>query len=105
MFCRGGGFFIIAFFASFFPTPDTSDISIAAYGIAIRIEQIILLPAIGLNFACLSLTGQNFGAVKYDRIREGYQVCLKYSLVLMINLGVLFFFLALVFLCAYLQMT
>ena len=92
MFCRGGGFFIIAFFASFFPTPDTSDITIAAYGIAIRIEQIILLPAIGLNFACLSLTGQNFGAVKYDRIQEGYLVCLKYSLVLMIIGSAFLFF-------------
>ena len=85
MFCVGAGFFIIIFFASFFPTPDTSSISVASYGIAIRIEQIILMPAIGLEF-CLSwhLTGQNFGAVKYDRIREGYLICLKYGLILMV---------------------
>ena len=63
MLCEAAGFFIITFFVSFFPTTDTSNVSIAAYGIAIRIEQIILLPAIGLNFACLSLTGQNYGAV------------------------------------------
>ena len=84
MFCVGAGFFIIIFFASFFPSPDTSSISVASYGIAIRIEQIILMPAIGLNFACLALTGQNFGAVKYDRIREGYLICLKYGLILMV---------------------
>ena len=36
MFCRGGGFFIIAFFASFFPTPDTSDISADGLAIAQR---------------------------------------------------------------------
>ena len=83
MFAVGAGFFIITFFVSFFPTPETSDVSIAAYGIAIRIEQIILLPAIGLNFACLSLTGQNYGALNLDRIREGYLTCLKYGLVML----------------------
>jgi putative MATE family efflux protein len=83
MFAVGAGFFIITFFVSFFPTPETSDVSIAAYGIAIRIEQIILLPAIGLNFACLSLTGQNYGALNLDRIREGYLTCLKYGLILL----------------------
>ena len=80
MFAVSAGFFIITFFVSYFPTPETSAVSIAAYGIAIRIEQIILLPAIGLNFACLSLTGQNYGALKFDRIREGYLISMKYGL-------------------------
>ena len=92
MFCVSAGFFVITFFASFFPSPDTSNISIASYGIAIRIEQIILLPAIGLNFACLSLTGQNFGAHKYHRIREGYLICLKYGLILMLCGSLLLYF-------------
>ena len=92
MFCVSAGFFVITFFASFFPSPDTSNISIASYGIAIRIEQIILLPAIGLNFACLSLTGQNFGALKYHRILEGYLVCLKYGLILMLCGSLLLYF-------------
>jgi len=92
MFCVSAGFFVITFFASFFPSPDTSNISIASYGIAIRIEQIILLPAIGLNFACLSLTGQNFGALKYHRILEGYLVCLKYGLILMLCGSFLLYF-------------
>ena len=92
MFCVSAGFFVITFFASFFPSPDTSNISIASYGIAIRIEQIILLPAIGLNFACLSLTGQNFGAHKYHRIREGYLLCLKYGLILMLCGSLLLYF-------------
>ena len=92
MFCVSAGFFVITFFASFFPSPDTSNISIASYGIAIRIEQIILLPAIGLNFACLSLTGQNFGALKYHRIQEGYLVCLKNGLILMLCGSLLLYF-------------
>ena len=86
------GFFIITFFASFFPTQDTSSISVAAYGIALRIEQIILLPAIGLHFACLSLTGQNFGAMKYDRIKESYLTCIKYGFIMMIIGGFFIFF-------------
>ena len=92
MFAVSFGFFIITFFVSFFPTPETSDVSIAAYGIAIRIEQIILLPAIGLNFACLALTGQNYGALNIDRIREGYLTCLKYGLILLFFGGVILYF-------------
>ena len=90
--CIASGFFIITFFASFFPTQDTSSGSVAAYGIAIRIEQIILLPAIGLHFACLSITGQNFGAMKYDRIKEAYLTCIKYGLVMMTTGGLIIFF-------------
>ena len=92
MFCVAAGFFIITFFVSFFPTPETSDVSIAAYGIAIRIEQIILLPAIGLNFACLSLTGQNYGALKFDRIREGYLTSMKYGFTILFFGGLILYF-------------
>ena len=90
--CMAAGFFIIIFFASFFPTEATSSSSVAAYGIALRIEQIILLPAIGLHFACLSLTGQNFGAKKFDRVREAYLTCIKYGLIMMIAGGLIIFF-------------
>ena len=90
--CMAAGFFIIIFFASFFPTETTSSSSVAAYGIALRIEQIILLPAIGLHFACLSLTGQNFGAKKFDRVREAYLTCIKYGLIMMIAGGLIIFF-------------
>jgi putative MATE family efflux protein len=92
MFAVGAGFFIITFFVSFFPTPETSDVSIAAYGIAIRVEQIILLPAIGLNFACLALTGQNYGALQFDRIREGYLTAMKYGFTILFFGGLILYF-------------
>ena len=92
MFAVGAGFFIITFFVSYFPTPETSNVSIAAYGIAIRIEQIILLPAIGLNFACLSLVGQNYGALKFDRIRETYLTSMKYGFILLFLGGLILYF-------------
>ena len=51
-----------------------------------------MLPAIGLNFACLALTGQNYGALNIDRIREAYLTCLKYGLILLFFGGVILYF-------------
>ena len=83
------GIFIITLFISKFSTE-----SVAAYGIATRIEQIILLPTIGLNIAVLSMTGQNNGARKPERIRETLRATMKYGLIMMVTGGFLLFFLA-----------
>ena len=74
----GIGIFIITYFIS--PFGETA---VAAYGIATRIEQIALLPVIGITIACLSIVGQNNGAKKYDRITETYKLCLKYGIAIM----------------------
>lgn len=66
--------------------------AIAAYGVATRIEQIILLPVIGLNMAVLSLVGQNNGAKKINRLREIYLVAVKYGIYIMTIGSVLLFF-------------
>jgi len=68
------GIFIITYFISPFGKS-----AVAAYGIATRIDQIVLMPAIGLNIACLTLIGQNNGAKKYDRVRLVYKTVLKYG--------------------------
>jgi putative MATE family efflux protein len=47
---------------------------VAAYGVAIRIEQIVLLPSIGLNVAVLSIVSQNNGAKAYERVKECVKV-------------------------------
>jgi len=83
------GIFIITLFISKFSTE-----SVAAYGIATRIEQILLLPTIGLNIAVLSMTGQNNGAKKPERIRETLETTMKYGLVMMVAGGLLLYFLA-----------
>jgi Na+-driven multidrug efflux pump len=83
------GIFVITWFISMFSTE-----SVAAYGIATRIEQIVLLPTIGLNIAVLSMTGQNNGARKPGRIRETLHTTMKYGLVMMIVGGLLLFPLA-----------
>lgn len=60
-----------------------SDASTAGYGAAMRLEQLALLPAIGLNAATLALVGQNYGAGKFDRVRETYSAALKIGIVIM----------------------
>jgi len=78
------GIFVITWFASRFGKEP-----VAGYGIATRIEQMILLPTIGLNFAVLSLAGQNFGAGRIDRVKEAWYTTLKFGLALMAGGAVL----------------
>ena len=83
------GIFIITWFVSMF-----SDEGVAAYGIATRIEQIILLPTIGLNIAVLTLTGQNNGANKPHRIQETLQTTRKIGILMMVAGGMILYPLA-----------
>ena len=59
------GAFMITYFVS-----QYGENAVAGYGTALRIEQIALIPAIGINIAVLTLIGQNNGAKRMDRIRE-----------------------------------
>lgn len=61
----GIGIFIITYFVKNF-----GESAVAAYGICVRIEQVILLPTIGLSMAALSMVGQNNGAGEIDRVRD-----------------------------------
>jgi len=81
------GIFVITWFIARF-----SKEGVAAYGIATRVEQIFLLPTIGLNIAMLSLTGQNNGARRFDRIHEARRLGLVYGLAMMTVAGVIVFF-------------
>jgi len=64
---------------------------VAAYGVSVRIEQIILLPSIGLNVAVLSLVSQNNGAKLYDRVKETVSLAQKIGFIMWI-IGMLFIF-------------
>ncbi|MDD2899993.1 MAG: MATE family efflux transporter [Desulfuromonadaceae bacterium] len=68
------GIFIITWYVGHF-----GEQAVAAYGIGTRIEQIALLPIMGLNISTLALTAQNYGAERIDRIRETVQVSLRYG--------------------------
>jgi putative MATE family efflux protein len=75
----GIGILVITYFVN-----EYGSEAVAAYGIATRIEQIILLPAIGLNMAVLAVVGQNNGAGLFDRVRETVRVSLKFGLYVLI---------------------
>jgi putative MATE family efflux protein len=53
--------------------------AVAAYGIATRIEQLALLPAIGLNMAVLAVVGQNHGAGQTERAWMAVRAALRYG--------------------------
>ena len=81
------GAFIITYFVSTF-----GESTVAGYGVALRVEQIVLIPGIGINIAVLTLIGQNNGAKKYDRIREIIRIAIRYSLYISTFAAVFIFF-------------
>ena len=83
----GVGIFNILYFIGQF-----GDLATAGYGAALRVEQVFLLPVIGLNTAVLSIGGQNFGAKKFNRIRELYSKALLFGSSFMAGAGVILFF-------------
>lgn len=72
------GLGLVNFFLSKFTGADIpeffrgGDHALAGYGIALRIEQLALVPTFGLGIALSALVGQNNGAKKIGRIRESY---------------------------------
>ena len=83
----GVGIFNILYFIGQF-----GDLATAGYGAALRIEQVFLLPVIGLNTAVLSIGGQNFGAKAFNRIRELYKKALFFGCSFMVVAGIILFF-------------
>ncbi|WP_343562565.1 MATE family efflux transporter [Kiloniella sp. b19] len=63
--------------------------TVAAYGIALRVEQLILLPSIGLTMAMLPILAQNFGAERIDRLRYAFWWGLSVGLGYMVVAGTL----------------
>jgi len=56
--------------------------SVAAFGIGYRVEQIILLPMLGLNTAVMSIISNNFGARNFERIDEVINKSLRYGYIM-----------------------
>lgn len=83
MFLMSFGSIITIYFVSFYGVK-----AVAAFGIGYRVEQIILLPMLGLNTAVMAIVSNNFGAKNFDRINEVINKALKYGYI-MSALGVL----------------
>ena len=67
--------------------------AIAAQKIGLQIESITYMVVGGLHGAIAAFTGQNFGAKKYDRIKEGYNAALKIGLIYSLLMAFIFIFL------------
>lgn len=78
------GIFVLTWFVKHFGKE-----AVAASGIATRIEQVVLLPVIGLSSAVLSIVGQNHGAHQPHRVREAWLYNFKMGVLLMVLGGVL----------------
>ena len=83
------GFFVITYYLKFY-----GESAVAAFGVGTRIEQIALLPTIGLGAAIVSIVGQNNGAGKLDRVLQCVQLCIKYGFYLIVVASISMFFLA-----------
>lgn len=48
---------------------DYGAAAVAGYGVAFRVEQLILLPILSVSFSMMPMVAQNFGAGLHDRVR------------------------------------
>ena len=42
----------------------------AGYGVGTRVEQVVLLPILGINTAIITIIAQNFGATNFERVKK-----------------------------------
>lgn len=68
--------------------------ALAGYGLAARLEQVVLLPLIGLGAAVLALVGNNFGARELRRVREAWAFNVRLGVLLMVLGAAFLYFLA-----------
>ena len=61
----------------------------AGYGLGSRVMQAIFLPAMAVAFATAPLAGQNFGAGRFDRVRETFRASMILGTVIMAGLTLL----------------
>jgi len=73
------GFALLVTFSSGFivqyALKDHGEAALAAFGITMRIEQLFLLPALGITISLVPIAAQNFGAGNHDRVRAAFHRC------------------------------
>ena len=74
MFMMAFGMYLITYFVAPFGKE-----AVGALGIGMKIEQVFLLPIVGLNVATLAIIAQNNGAMAYERIPETLRLAIRYG--------------------------
>lgn len=77
MLTMGFGSIILTYFVSHYGYQ-----AVAGYGIGFRVEQLMLLPALGLSTAVLTLVSNNYGAKQFDRVYLIVKTALKYGFII-----------------------
>jgi Na+-driven multidrug efflux pump len=81
-----GGFITVALIGQF------GSNHVAGYTVGLRLEQLLLLPALGLNSAVMAIAGQNLGAGNNARVAETYQKSLLIGLAMaLVSIPVMYF--------------
>jgi Na+-driven multidrug efflux pump len=81
-----GGFITVALIGQF------GSNHVAGYTVGLRLEQLLLLPALGLNSAVMAIAGQNIGAGNSSRVAETYQKSLLIGLAMaLVSVPVMYF--------------
>lgn len=86
MFMMAFGMYIITYFVA----PYGKE-AVAAFGIGMRIEQIFLMPVVGLGIATLAIVSQNNGAKEFGRINPTVRLSIILGFIVS-AIGVLSFF-------------
>tara|TARA_B100001769_G_scaffold105255_1_gene81760 strand:- start:659 stop:2014 length:1356 start_codon:yes stop_codon:yes gene_type:complete len=73
---------------------QSGEYAVAGYGVGTRIEQVVLLPILGINTAIISIIAQNYGAKNFDRIKQCYFTAIQYAFIIMLTSGIIVFILA-----------
>jgi putative MATE family efflux protein len=76
----------VLFVVTLFSTPV-----IAAFGVGVRVFSLIFMPAIAIDRGVETMTGQNIGAGKLDRVATTNHFAAKVSFVILAALGVVIF--------------
>ncbi|MDB2562248.1 MATE family efflux transporter [Sulfurimonas sp.] len=86
MFMMAFGMYIITYFVA----PYGKE-AVAGFGIGMRIEQIFLMPVVGLGIATLAIVSQNNGAKLYERILPVTRLAIVYGFIVS-SIGIISFF-------------
>ena len=65
--------------------------AVAAYGIVMRLQMILIMPALALGGAAATFMGQNIGARKLERARKSVWAATWFDFGIMLLVGVIFF--------------
>ncbi len=70
------------------------DTAIAAFGIGARLEMFVIIPMLGMGAGLLTVSGQNYGAKNFSRVKKFTYACIKLNALTGFIIGLLLFIFA-----------